>query len=106
MLLPLCCISLLGVTKQLESLLVACSLVTIAFVIRDENARDSFLVSVTLCTRPASLHRSAPAQPPTEGAEGTAPGGGPPGPPPNTTSNRRLQQTQAQVEEVSGELFL
>ncbi|XP_035563158.1 vesicle-associated membrane protein 1 isoform X2 [Canis lupus baileyi] len=43
---------------------------------------------------------SAPAQPPTEGAEGTAPGGGPPGPPPNTTSNRRLQQTQAQVEEV------
>ncbi|XP_034501000.1 vesicle-associated membrane protein 1 isoform X6 [Ailuropoda melanoleuca] len=43
---------------------------------------------------------SAPAQPPAEGAEGTAPGGGPPGPPPNTTSNRRLQQTQAQVEEV------
>ncbi|XP_070266919.1 vesicle-associated membrane protein 1 isoform X1 [Myotis yumanensis] len=43
---------------------------------------------------------SDPAQPPTEGAEGTAPGGGPPGPPPNTTSNRRLQQTQAQVEEV------
>ncbi|XP_027977039.1 vesicle-associated membrane protein 1 [Eumetopias jubatus] len=43
---------------------------------------------------------SAPAQPPTEGAEGTAPGGGPPGPPPNMTSNRRLQQTQAQVEEV------
>ncbi|ELK10384.1 Vesicle-associated membrane protein 1 [Pteropus alecto] len=44
--------------------------------------------------------RSAPAQPPTEGEEGTAPGGGPPGPPPNTSSNRRLQQTQAQVEEV------
>ncbi|XP_032972354.1 vesicle-associated membrane protein 1 isoform X3 [Rhinolophus ferrumequinum] len=43
---------------------------------------------------------SAPAQPPTEGAEGAAPGGGPPGPPPNTSSNRRLQQTQAQVEEV------
>uniref|UniRef100_A0A9L0K4I1 Vesicle associated membrane protein 1 n=1 Tax=Equus asinus TaxID=9793 RepID=A0A9L0K4I1_EQUAS len=43
---------------------------------------------------------SAPAQPPTEGAEETAPGGGPPGPPPNVTSNRRLQQTQAQVEEV------
>ncbi|XP_051856225.1 vesicle-associated membrane protein 1 isoform X1 [Antechinus flavipes] len=41
---------------------------------------------------------SAPAQPPTPGApEGGAPGGGPP---PNTTSNRRLQQTQAQVEEV------
>ncbi|XP_012493344.1 PREDICTED: vesicle-associated membrane protein 1 isoform X1 [Propithecus coquereli] len=43
---------------------------------------------------------SAPAQPPAEVTEGTAPGGGPPGPPPNTTSNRRLQQTQAQVEEV------
>ncbi|XP_023559510.1 vesicle-associated membrane protein 1 isoform X2 [Octodon degus] len=43
---------------------------------------------------------SAPAQPPAEGAEGAAPGGGPPGPPPNMTSNRRLQQTQAQVEEV------
>lgn len=43
---------------------------------------------------------SAPAQPPAEGTEGAAPGGGPPGPPPNTTSNRRLQQTQAQVEEV------
>ncbi|XP_017738816.1 PREDICTED: vesicle-associated membrane protein 1 isoform X1 [Rhinopithecus bieti] len=43
---------------------------------------------------------SAPAQPPAEGTEGTAPGGGPPGPPPNLTSNRRLQQTQAQVEEV------
>ncbi|XP_042529444.1 vesicle-associated membrane protein 1 isoform X1 [Dipodomys spectabilis] len=41
-----------------------------------------------------------PAQPPAEGAEGAAPGGGPPGPPPNLTSNRRLQQTQAQVEEV------
>lgn len=51
------------------------------------------------------LYRSDPAQPPTEGAEGaegTAPGGAPPGPPPNTTSNRRLQQTQAQVEEVGG----
>ncbi|OBS65065.1 hypothetical protein A6R68_06384 [Neotoma lepida] len=44
--------------------------------------------------------RSAPAQPPAEGTEGAAPGGGPPGPPPNMTSNRRLQQTQAQVEEV------
>lgn len=27
--------------------------------------------------------------------------GGPPAPPPNLTSNRRLQQTQAQVDEVS-----
>lgn len=52
------------------------------------------------CVLFASLHRSAPAQPPAEGTEGAAPGGGPPGPPPNMTSNRRLQQTQAQVEEV------
>ncbi|XP_065744300.1 vesicle-associated membrane protein 1 [Phocoena phocoena] len=54
------------------------------------------------CGAPQSSlgRRSAAAQPPTEGAEGAAPGGGPPGPPPNLTSNRRLQQTQAQVEEV------
>ncbi|XP_072736542.1 vesicle-associated membrane protein 1 isoform X1 [Ciconia boyciana] len=44
---------------------------------------------------------SDPAQQPAPGApEGGAPGGGPPGPPPNQSSNRRLQQTQAQVEEV------
>ncbi|KAG2469796.1 SYB protein, partial [Polypterus senegalus] len=46
---------------------------------------------------------SAPAAPgaPGEANEGQdgAPGGGPPGPP-NTSSNRRLQQSQAQVEEV------
>uniref|UniRef100_A0A8C0XDW0 V-SNARE coiled-coil homology domain-containing protein n=1 Tax=Castor canadensis TaxID=51338 RepID=A0A8C0XDW0_CASCN len=43
---------------------------------------------------------SAPAQLPTKEAEGTAPGGGPPAPPSNMTSDRRLQQTQAQMEEV------
>ncbi|NXQ44841.1 SYB protein, partial [Catharus fuscescens] len=49
---------------------------------------------------------SDPAQQPAPGApeggapEGAAPGGGPPGAPPNLTSNRRLQQTQAQVQEV------
>uniref|UniRef100_A0A8C3HU26 Vesicle associated membrane protein 2 n=1 Tax=Chrysemys picta bellii TaxID=8478 RepID=A0A8C3HU26_CHRPI len=36
------------------------------------------------------------AVPPAAGGEG----GGPPPPPPNLTSNRRLQQTQAQVDEV------
>ncbi|XP_074016144.1 LOW QUALITY PROTEIN: vesicle-associated membrane protein 1 [Numenius arquata] len=47
------------------------------------------------------IQKSDPAQQPTPGApEGGAPGGGPPGPPPNLSSNRRLQQTQAQVEEV------
>ncbi|KAF7708605.1 hypothetical protein HF521_017662 [Silurus meridionalis] len=53
------------------------------------------------------MFRSAPAPdaaapagaPGAPGAEG-APGVGPPPPPPNTSSNRRLQQTQAQVEEV------
>uniref|UniRef100_A0A8C3P8F4 Vesicle associated membrane protein 2 n=1 Tax=Chrysemys picta bellii TaxID=8478 RepID=A0A8C3P8F4_CHRPI len=41
--------------------------------------------------------RSATAAvPPAAGGEG----GGPPPPPPNLTSNRRLQQTQAQVDEV------
>ncbi|XP_074710309.1 vesicle-associated membrane protein 1 isoform X1 [Strix uralensis] len=45
--------------------------------------------------------RSDPAPQPAPGApEGGAPGGGPPGPPPNQSSNRRLQQTQAQVKEV------
>ncbi|XP_044305619.1 vesicle-associated membrane protein 1 [Varanus komodoensis] len=43
---------------------------------------------------------SDPAQPPTPGPEGGENAGGPPGPPPNLTSNRRLQQTQVQVEEV------
>ncbi|XP_075021616.1 vesicle-associated membrane protein 1 isoform X1 [Calonectris borealis] len=49
---------------------------------------------------------SDPAQQPAPGAPeegapaGGPPGGGPPGPPPNLSSNRRLQQTQAQVEEV------
>lgn len=41
----------------------------------------------------------APGAPGAPGADG-APAGAPPGPP-NTSSNRRLQQTQAQVEEVS-----
>ncbi|KAL3980582.1 homeobox protein HoxA/C/D13 [Sarotherodon galilaeus] len=40
----------------------------------------------------------APGAPGAPGADG-APAGAPPAPP-NTTSNRRLQQTQAQVEEV------
>nr|XP_025037061.1 vesicle-associated membrane protein 2 isoform X1 [Pelodiscus sinensis] len=42
--------------------------------------------------------RSAPAAGPPAAAGGE--GGGPPAPPPNLTSNRRLQQTQAQVDEV------
>ncbi|XP_027305533.1 vesicle-associated membrane protein 1 isoform X1 [Anas platyrhynchos] len=41
---------------------------------------------------------SDPAQQPAP--EGVPPAGGPPGSPPNLSSNRRLQQTQAQVEEV------
>ncbi|KAM9277717.1 vesicle-associated membrane protein 1 [Cariama cristata] len=45
--------------------------------------------------------RSDPAPQPAPGApEGGAPGGGPPVPAPNQSSNRRLQQTQAQVKEV------
>ncbi|XP_003226718.3 vesicle-associated membrane protein 2 [Anolis carolinensis] len=58
-------------------------------------------------SRPPAPHRlephlappemSAPAAaPPAAGGEGV----GPPPPPPNLTSNRRLQQTQAQVDEV------
>lgn len=40
----------------------------------------------------AAAPAGAPGAPGAEGAPGTGP--------PNTTSNRRLQQTQAQVEEV------
>ncbi|XP_065532374.1 vesicle-associated membrane protein 1 isoform X1 [Lathamus discolor] len=44
---------------------------------------------------------SDPTQQPAPGApEGGAPGGAPAGAPPNQSSNRRLQQTQAQVKEV------
>ncbi|XP_071764554.1 vesicle-associated membrane protein 1-like [Centroberyx gerrardi] len=46
----------------------------------------------------AAAPAGAPGAPGAPGADG-APGGAPPGPP-NTSSNRRLQQTQAQVEEV------
>ncbi|NXX53577.1 SYB protein, partial [Scopus umbretta] len=42
----------------------------------------------------------AAQQPVPAAPEEGAPGGAPPGPPPNLSSNRRLQQTQAQVEEV------
>ncbi|KAK2854852.1 hypothetical protein Q7C36_006721 [Tachysurus vachellii] len=47
----------------------------------------------------AAAPAGAPGAPGAPGADG-APGTGPPPPPPNTSSNRRLQQTQAQVEEV------
>ncbi|CAM4433243.1 unnamed protein product [Caretta caretta] len=47
------------------------------------------------------LIRSDPALQSAPGApEGGALGGGPPGPPPNMSSNLRLQQSQAQMEEV------
>lgn len=51
-----------------------------------------------LLAPPSPPPRSAPAAPsaPPPAAEG----GGAPAPPPNLTSNRRLQQTQAQVDEV------
>ncbi|XP_014739602.1 PREDICTED: vesicle-associated membrane protein 1 [Sturnus vulgaris] len=68
-------------------------------------------LSLFLTFLPRLLVTSDPAQQPAPGApeggapeggapEGAAPGGGPPGAPPNLTSNRRLQQTQAQVQEV------
>ncbi|XP_035261907.1 vesicle-associated membrane protein 1-like [Anguilla rostrata] len=48
----------------------------------------------------AAAPAGAPGAPGAPGGEGGAPGGGPPPAPPNLSSNRRLQQTQAQVEEV------
>lgn len=61
--------------------------------------------SLTLCL-PDNPHRpvaemSTPDAAGTPGAPGGPEGeGGPPAPAPNLTSNRRLQQTQAQVDEV------
>lgn len=50
---------------------------------------------------PISCLRSDPAQQPApEAPEGGAPGGAPPGQATNVSSNRRLQQTQAQMKEV------
>lgn len=57
------------------------------------------LVLLLLRSAPDAAPAGAPGAPGAPGADG-APAGQPPGPP-NTTSNRRLQQTQAQVEEVS-----
>lgn len=68
---------------------------TIAFLVFIHHA---YLLLYLTC-----LNRSDPAQQPGAGQEGGENAGGPPGPPPNLTSNRRLQQTQAQVEEVSWE---
>lgn len=51
-------------------------------------------------TPDAAAPAGAPGAPGAPGGEGGAPGGAPPQAPPNLTSNRRLQQTQAQVEEV------
>ncbi|KAJ8354961.1 hypothetical protein SKAU_G00225280 [Synaphobranchus kaupii] len=48
----------------------------------------------------AAAPAGAPGAPGAPGGEGGAPGPGPPPAPPNLSSNRRLQQTQAQVEEV------
>ncbi|NXN91854.1 VAMP1 protein, partial [Rhinopomastus cyanomelas] len=42
----------------------------------------------------------APEVPEGGASDGAAAGGGPPAGPPNLSSNRRLQQTQAQVQEV------
>lgn len=61
---------------------------------------STFLHSVHRRSAPdAAAPAAAPGAPGAPGADG-APGGQPAGPP-NTSSNRRLQQTQAQVEEVS-----
>ncbi|KAG8009971.1 Synaptobrevin [Nibea albiflora] len=56
------------------------------------------LLALLLRSAPDAAPAGAPGAPGAPGADG-APAGGPPAPP-NTSSNRRLQQTQAQVEEV------
>ncbi|KAL7887394.1 hypothetical protein AOLI_G00051150 [Acnodon oligacanthus] len=59
----------------------------------------SEITAHTMSAPDAAAPAGAPGAPGAPGGEG-GPAGGPPAPPPNTTSNRRLQQTQAQVEEV------
>ncbi|KAB5586827.1 hypothetical protein PHYPO_G00005980 [Pangasianodon hypophthalmus] len=76
---------------------------------RGDRSRQGKTANSTLCESAAesmsapapdaAAPAGAPGAPGAPGAEG-APGTGPPAPPPNTSSNRRLQQTQAQVEEV------
>ncbi|XP_015681944.1 vesicle-associated membrane protein 2 [Protobothrops mucrosquamatus] len=61
------------------------------------------LIGGVMCVRVSgsklsAMSRSANTAVPPAAAGGEA--GGPPPPPPNLTSNRRLQQTQAQVDEV------
>ncbi|CAM9520393.1 unnamed protein product [Lampetra planeri] len=67
-----------------ESRTRSARLTTIAYDVENREERSA-------CDRGAST--------PEAGAPGGA-GGPPGGPPPNLTSNRRLQQTQAQVDEV------
>ncbi|KAL6488617.1 hypothetical protein MHYP_G00023580 [Metynnis hypsauchen] len=59
----------------------------------------SEIAAHTMSAPDAAAPAGAPGAPGAPGGEG-GPAGGPPAPPPNTSSNRRLQQTQAQVEEV------
>ena len=54
---------------------------------------QALVLNPPLPLRSATAATAPPAAPAGEG--------GPPAPPPNLTSNRRLQQTQAQVDEVS-----
>lgn len=58
-----------------------------------------FLLVLLLRSAPDAAPAGAPGAPGAPGADGAP--AGQPAAPPNTTSNRRLQQTQAQVEEVS-----
>ncbi|KAG9276549.1 vesicle-associated membrane protein 1-like [Astyanax mexicanus] len=66
-----------------------------------EDPKESLseITAHTMSAPDAAAPGGAPGAPGAPGGEG-APGGGPPPAPPNTSSNRRLQQTQAQVEEV------
>ncbi|KAL7392686.1 hypothetical protein ABVT39_000027 [Epinephelus coioides] len=84
-----------SVEPPLDSVGIPCTAVSSRRPIRQ---RELQYCKVSAPDAAAAPPGGAPGAPGAPGADG-APGGGPPAPP-NTTSNRRLQQTQAQVEEV------
>uniref|UniRef100_A0A8D2CUF7 Transmembrane protein 107 n=1 Tax=Sciurus vulgaris TaxID=55149 RepID=A0A8D2CUF7_SCIVU len=85
-------VSMFNSTQSLISIGAHCSAsVALSFFIFERWECTTYWYIFVFC-RSATAATAPPAAPAGEG--------GPPAPPPNLTSNRRLQQTQAQVDEV------
>ncbi|TSK34834.1 Phosphatidylinositol 4-phosphate 5-kinase type-1 alpha [Bagarius yarrelli] len=85
---------------SLKDIIPETNICFVQYWIQREQLREQFCKSSSVywSAPDAAATAGAPGAPGAPGADG-APGTGPPAPP-NTSSNRRLQQTQAQVEEV------